>query len=374
MYKTARTAGFLRTLLLFIAFAVLMIGCSSNSDENNEDSSAAADQNEETEDTAANGTWKEATNDESEGSDLYHEMGETFEIEGYSSGVPAEITVNEIWIEDGDDHQAFIEESIASPSEDDAVAFVDYTVENIGDRSINMGDVIPEYAALNGSFDLDLSYPENNTFTDQLASFQESLDEGESMDLVGAVAADEKSLYAGALMWNFMQDIPEIVFHTPQDERRDQIGTYDIGEDMYLNDYGEDTFFKVNISNVEINEGNENLDLRDETESVLAVDMTFENQLDEDVTLYHKFPQPHVEGLVDGQGANSSVHLVIDGQPVEDLYEGPEGKIGPGETLEGTVYYEIVSDDVEDVQLLFPNPSLLTFPDYGMWVDYNLEG
>ncbi|GGP12104.1 hypothetical protein [Oceanobacillus neutriphilus] len=167
-----------------------------------------------------------------------------------------------------------------------------------------------------------------------------------------------------------MQDVPEIVFHTPQDERRDQIGTYNIGEDMYIVDYGGDTFYKVNIGNVEITEEPEEIDQRDDSDGFIAIDMTFENQLDEEVLLHQTFPQPYI---ADKQLVGHSPYLVLDNELVQDLYDGSEGKIAPGETVEGTAYLEIINDNTEDVQLLYPNPSLLTFPDYGMWINYNLE-
>ncbi|MFD1413216.1 hypothetical protein [Oceanobacillus jeddahense] len=361
MYKAVKTPSFFRTLILFIALAVFMMGCGSNSDENNDDSNTA-DQNEETETNAA---AEEDANDESEASDLYHEIGETFEMTGYYSDVPAEVTINDIWMEDDPEHQEYIEDNIASPTEDDVVVFVDYTVKNVGDTDMTIGDLIPEYTDAN--IELDLSYPENDTFTDFTESFQVPLEAGESMDVVGAVPADKNDQYTSALMWNITQDVPEIVFHTPQDERRDKIGTYDIGEDMFLFDQGEDSFYRVNISNIEVVEEYEGIEKFDDNSSFFAIDMEFENQLEEDVSLYGTFPSV----FADGQEAIHSGNLVIDGQVVEDLYEGPEGKISPGETIEGTVYLEVIDENMEEVELLYLNPTLLTFPDYAMRINYN---
>lgn len=365
MNKTSKQPSYFRLSILIVMLAFFIMGCSSNSNENNENSSAA----EENENTTTNNMEEEETSGESDFSNLYHEIGETFEVEGYSSGVMAEVTINDIRVEEGAEHQAFMEETVASPEEDDVVVFVDYTVENIGDSAMSMGDVIPKYAGPTGDAEIDLSYPENDIFTDSMSSFQVPLEAGESMELVGTIVAGKNAQYTNALMWNFMQDIPEIVFHTPQDERRDQVGIYDIGEDMYITDYGEDTFYRVNIGNIEVVDDPENIEKGDETNSFLAIDMVFENQLDEDMDLYHTFPTPYVGD----QEAARSPHFLRDGQLVQDLFEGPEGKIEAGETVEGTVYLEIINENIEDIQLLYPHPALLTYPDYAMRVNYNLD-
>lgn len=360
---TKRPYSFYGFLLFFLS-AIFIVGCSSNSDGKNVNSNAP----EENESTSSNSIdAAEGDNAEPETSNLYHEIGETFEMTGYYSDVPAEVTVNEIWVENGSEHQEFIESSLASPTDDDVVVFVDYTVKNIGDTDMTIGDLIPEYTEANT--EIDLSYPENDTFTDFMEAFQVPLEAGESMNLTGAVAVDEKAQYTSALMWNITQEIPEIVFHTPQDERRDKIGTYDLGEDIYLADHGDDTFYKVNINNVEITENYEGFEKNDENNAFLAIDMEFENQLKDDVTLYQTFPS----AVVDDNEVVHSDHLVIDGETVEDLYEGPDGKIAPGETIQGTVFLELMNEDSEDAQLLYFNPTLLTFPDYAMRVNYNLD-
>ncbi|WP_080875804.1 DUF5067 domain-containing protein [Oceanobacillus timonensis] len=365
IHKTSKIPHYFLALILFIALAVFMIGCSSNSEENNGDSNAEG----QTESVSADDAEaeEEDADVESGASDLYHEIGETFEMIGYYSDVPAEVTVNDIWIEDDPEHQEYIEDNIASPTEDDVVVFVDYTVKNVGDTDMTMGDLIPEYTDANT--ELDLSYPENDTFTDFTESFQVPLEAGESMDVIGTVPADKKDQYTSALMWNITQDVPEIVFHTPQEERRDKIGTYDIGEDMYLFGQGEDSFYRVNISNIEVVEDYEGIERFDDDSSFFAIDMEFENQLEEDVSLYSTFPS----AFANGQEAIYSDNLVIDGQVVEDLYEGPEGEISPGETIEGTVYLEVIDENMEDVKLLYLNPTLLTFPDYAMRINYNVE-
>lgn len=185
--------------------------------------------------------------------------------------------------------------------------------------------------------------------------------------MVGTTVADRRDQYTSALMWNITQDVPEIVFHTPQNERRDKIGTYEVREDMYLFDQGEETFYRKNISNIDVMEEYDGIEKHDEASSFFAIDMEFENQLEKEMTLYNTFPNTFV-------GNEETVHsyeLVINGEVVNNLYEDPEGRIDSRETIEGTVYIEIIDENMEDVELLYLNPTLLSFPNYAMRINYS---
>lgn len=64
---------------------------------------------------------------------LYDEIGETFILEGDDINGTVEITVNEIWMEGGAEHQAFIDTFNTDIYEKKTVSFIDFTVTNTGD-------------------------------------------------------------------------------------------------------------------------------------------------------------------------------------------------------------------------------------------------
>src|SRR5699024_524006 len=103
---------------------------------------------------------------------LYHEVGETFEFIGYYPALPIEITVNKIWMEDGDKHKQHIEDHVMSPDGNDTVTFIDYTVTNKGDEILPFNDVLPRYSGADAPFDeIDLSYPENDLVKEYFDGF-----------------------------------------------------------------------------------------------------------------------------------------------------------------------------------------------------------
>ncbi|GAA0435745.1 hypothetical protein GCM10008934_26600 [Virgibacillus salarius] len=344
--------------ITLISIFLLITGCSNEKVESkNKENEANEEQSESN------------NNDVDEENKLYHEFGETFELIGYYSDVPAEITVNEVWFEKGEEHKEFIESEISSPSEDVGVTFVDYTVKNVGDSSMTLGDVIPTYRYPTGGPELNLTYPKNDTFKDYTETFQYELAPGETMELKGAVAVEEKYSFEGTLMWNPTQEKPEVVFQIPQDNRRDKIGTYDIGEDMYIDDRGKNRFYRVRINEIEIIEEDDSIQKSMDDSSFLVMDMEFENQLKEERSLYSTFPNV----MLDGKETIHSPHLKIDGNAVDDLYEGEEGKIAPGETIKGKVFMEVQNSNIEDIKLMYLSDALLTYPDFSLKINYDVS-
>src|SRR5699024_11777477 len=54
----------------------------------------------------------------------------------------------------------------------------------------------------------------------------------------------------GAFIWEFLQDIPEVVFQTPLSERRDAPGIYELGKPIYVVDETEDHQLLATINDV----------------------------------------------------------------------------------------------------------------------------
>lgn len=348
-------------LSLFSLILLLLIaGCGK--DTNDAANTASL---ETTEDTAA----AEDTDDEANAeaaTELYHEIGETFVMTAYYADADAEVTVNKVWTEPAEDHSEYVEERIASPDENTNVTFIDYSVTNISEEEIGLPDLLPEYTAANT--EVDVSYPENDLFTDEFETFDYVLEPDETLDLVGAVATEKNDAYTSAFLWNLTQDTPEIVFFTPQSEQKSKIGTYEMGEPIYLLDYEDNGNLQVVIDDVSIEEEpsfeHEGVDLSDM--SALVLDITIENTIDEIRTIDEILPQP----VVDGEAITYTYDFNTDGNWI-DLYDS-EGELGKGDSITGKAYISVDKDKIDDVQLYYFHPELLLFPAYSKVLNYNL--
>lgn len=348
-------------LSLFSLILLLLIaGCGK--DTNDAANTASL---ETTEDTAA----AEDTDDEANAeaaTELYHEIGETFVMTAYYADADAEVTVNKVWTEPAEDHSEYVEERIASPDENTNVTFIDYSVTNISEEEIGLPDLLPEYTAANT--EVDVSYPENDLFTDEFETFDYVLEPDETLDLVGAVATEKNDAYTSAFLWNLTQDTPEIVFFTPQSEQKSKIGTYEMGEPIYLLDYEDNGNLQVVIDDVSIEEEpsfeHEGVDLSDM--SALVLDITIENTIDKIQTIDKILPQP----VVDGEAITYTYDFNTDGNWI-DLYDS-EGELGKGDSITGKAYISVDKDKIDDVQLYYFHPELLLFPAYSKVLNYNL--
>lgn len=349
-----------RLLFLLSVITLLFItGCSQDTDDVPEAASPAGTTEEETT-TSEDDASAEASNE------LYHEIGETFVITTYYSDADAEVTVNKVWTEPADDHLEYVEERVSSIEEDTNVTLIDYTVKNISDEDISLSDLLPTYTAANT--EVDVSYPENDLFTDELESYDYILEPSDTLDLVGAVITEENDQYTSAFLWNITQDIPEVVFFTPQSELESKIGVYEIGEPIYLLDYKDNGSLQATINDVNIEEDpdieQESVDLSQM--SALVVDITIENTIDDVITIEQALPVP----VIDGEMVTRTFNFNSDGNWI-DLYES-EGVLEKGDKITGKAYISVEKDKINDVQLYYFHQDFLTFPDYSKVLDYNL--
>lgn len=348
---------FWKVQIILIAILLLVAGCSSNDDNKKKNKNDSK----KTQETV--GTTDKEKNKSTE--QLYHEIGETFEMTAYYADAKAEITVNKVWTEPGEQHKEYIEENLASPDEDTNVTFIDFTVKNKSDKQIGLGDLLPEYTAANT--EVDVSYPKNDKFTDFLNSFKYEVEPGEELDLVGAVATSKEDKYTSAFLWNITQEVPEVVFHTPQSERKDKIGIYDIGEAIYPIDHGEEGYLKVTINDITIEKEAKGLNHTLDNSSYLVLDVEFENTLKEEQPITAGIPS----AVIKGDEVPHTVEFSLDGKWI-DVYHSADAYVQPGKTLKGKVYLEISNDDIEKVNIYYFNPALLIFPEYSMKLNYNL--
>lgn len=349
-----------------LSFTLLIAGCGEEKgngdvkvDQEEGNNNATAQENEPTQE-----------GEENDGQKLYHEVGETFEFIGYYATLPIEITVNKIWMEDGDKHEQHIEDHVISPDGKDTVTFIDYTVTNKGDETLPFNDVIPHYYGEDAVLDdIDLSYPENDLVKDYADAYQLELEPGESMDITGSAVTSIYSENGGAFVWDFMADIPEVVFQTPQEERKDKIGIYDIGEEIYVIDQTDERQLIVTIEDIDVVEAEEGFESFNGDLAYIKIDMHIKNAGTENQVVTNTFPDP----VIDSDGIPHSNEFKKEGKLIDDPWNDPERIIEPGEEFTGQVYIGVAEDVVDDVQLYYFDDSFLTYPEYSMIINYHLE-
>src|SRR5690625_1107477 len=352
-----------------LSFTLLIAGCGGEK-ENEVQTDDQNDQPEEENNAPVQENEPVQESEENAGRKLYHEVGEAFEFIGDYLALPIEITVNKIWMEDGDKHQQHIEEHVISPDGKDTVTFIDYTVTNKGDETLPFNDVIPHYFGEDATLDeIDLSYPENDLVKEYSDAYQLEIEPGESMDITGSVVTSIYSENGGAFVWKFMEDIPEVVFQTPQEERRDKIGIYDIGEEIYVIDQTADRQLIVTIEDIDVVDSEEGLDSLIEEPAYIKIKMNIENAGTEQQEVSSVFPDP----VIDGEIEHHTSDFKKEGKLIDDPWNDPERIIEPGEQFTGEVYIGILEEIADDVQLYYFDGSFLTYPEYSMIINYHLE-
>lgn len=349
-----------------LLFTLLIAGCGGENENGNEKN----DQLEEENNTSEQENEPVQDGEENDEQKLYHEVGETFEFIGESPALPIEITVNKIWMEDGAQHEQHIEEHVISPAEKDTVTFIDYTVTNKGDETLPFNDVIPRYFGEDATLDeIDLFYPENDLVKDYADAYQLELEPGESMDITGSVITSIYSENGGAFVWKFMDETPEVVFQTPQEERNDKMGIYDLGEKIYVVDQTDERQLIVTIEDIDVVDGEEGFDSLIEDPVYIKLKMNIENAGSEQQEIPSVFPDP----VIDGEGQQHTTEFKKEGNLIDDPWNDPERIIEPGEQFTGELYIGVLEEIVDDVQLYYFDGSFLTYPEYSKIINYHLE-
>src|SRR5699024_5591492 len=285
----------------------------------------------------ANNTNDNQTNDDVTKEDkLYFEFGETFELEGYYSKEPMNITINDVWLESVEDHEEYVEE-IYGDSEVFDVVMIDMTVENKGESDIAYGDFIPKYTGMNTEFDV--TYPENDKVSQDEDPYNAVLEPGEETQFVGSVITIEPYLeFSSAIMFNGYQAEDElVVFAVPQEDQKTPIGTYGLDESIYPVNYGEDGGVEIVLHDVNFEEKVDGLEHEGDV-TYIAYDVTITNESDERVELDSVMPYNYVDEevenvILDVEGRAS--HIVTeDGKEFKSYDESIE----PKETIKGTIY------------------------------------
>lgn len=326
------------------------------------------------------------------GQKFYHEIGDTFQFNGPESGLPFEITVKKIWMEDFEKHEAYISEHVYKPDDRRAVMFISYRVKNIGDlpyefkddRFYPNNDVLPNLINPNNMiFDVDITYPKNRLIDDMEKVTELTLKPGESMDITGAVITYTEAKYDGAFVWDYDADIPQVVFTRSQSERKDQVGVYEIGDPIYVMDI-DGVQFNVtfnDIYDVKSNEDMEDVKRVYASSPFLVLDMTIENDGEKDILIPWAIP----EFNTNGHHIFQQLSFIKKGEtmPIKDMHINPQdeptdGLVKPGETVEGTLYLEVENMRTHEVmtldaQVYYPYEGFTEYYYYKQWINYNLD-
>ena len=337
-------------LTLFTALILLLSACSDSEDASKETSNAKK---------------SEKNTSEEKTEDLYHEIGETFEIEESLTNTPLEIKVKKIWMEDGNKHKKYIEDV----EENDTVTFINYTVKNKGDDTVTLADAIPKYFGTDATLDeIDLSYPNNDIAKEYHDAFKAEIEPGETLDLTGSAMTSIYSENNGAFVWEFMEDIPEVVFQTPISERNDGPGVYELGKPIHVIDETEDHQLQATINKVKVEEKTD-FESKFDNGEWIVIDMDIENKGKKEKSITDAFPS----AVVDDKELIHSHQFKKDGKAIENLHDDEEATIKSGEKVTGTLYINVEENKAKKAQLYYFDSSFLTYPDYSQKVDYNLK-
>jgi len=303
--------------LLFILLIIFISDCSS-------DDAKADDKQKKS---------KKAAKEEQAIKDFNHEIGETFEVKDGITKTPLDITVKKIWMEDGNKHKEYIKDV----EDDDTVTFINYTVKNKGDDTVTLADAIPKYFGTGASSDeIDLSYPKNDLAKEYYDGFKVEIEPGETLDLTGSTRTSIYSENNGAFIWEFLQDIPEVVFQTPLSERRDAPGIYELGKPIYVVDETEDHQLLATINDVTTKDETKFKNNFDNGEWIV-IDMDIENKGKEDKSVTYAFPT----AVMDDEELFHDNEFELDGEVIDNLHEDEEAIIKSGEKVTGTLYINV---------------------------------
>src|SRR5699024_11815401 len=122
-------------------------------------------------------------------------------------------------------------------------------------KRVTIEDKNTKYFGSNSKLDeIDLIYPNNDVAKQYHDAFKAEIEPGETLDLTGAAMTSIYSETNGAFVWEFMEDIPDVVFQTPISERNDGPGVYELGTPVHIFDGMEDHQSQASINNVNAKE------------------------------------------------------------------------------------------------------------------------
>lgn len=326
------------------------------------------------------------------GQKLYHEIGDPFEFDGAESSLPFEVMVEEIWMEGFAEHEDYISEHVHNPDDSRQIMFISYQVTNKGDEKYSFtddrfypnNDVLPNLINPNNMiFDVDIAYPEDGVIDDMEQVTELTIEPGETMDITGAVITYSQTEYDGAFVWDYDADIPQVVFTRSQSKRKDQVGVYDIGDPVYIIDQNGMEFNVIfnDIHDVKSDQDVEAIEQEYDSSTFLILDMMIENSGEKDIAIPMALPSI----TTNGHHAFERSYFIKKGEttPIKDVHINPgesptDGLIKPGETVEGTFYYEVENLRPHEVMTLdahvfYPYQGFKDYSYYKQFINYNLD-
>ncbi|HLR15358.1 MAG TPA: hypothetical protein VK144_06000 [Bacillota bacterium] len=298
----------------------------------------------------------------------YHDIGETFSFHHeLEPEIEAEITVDDIWIEDATGHEELFQQEDVEMVEESTVTFITFTVRNRNADSISYLFLLPSYMSSTlVPEDINYDYPDNDVYPVIEPHSYEKIDRGTSGQITGAIPTTKYEENGGVFFWNPASRTPEVVFQTPQSKRKDKMGLYDIGEEVYVVSETEDYQLTSTIESIEVEDNPEKPEKELSDSTFLVVHTTLKNRGKLEASMTDAILIPLIgEDLIDAPVSfNSSDGFVDNAWGRDDML------IAPGETIEGTFYLEIEKDQIDDIELYYPDRAMILYPDYWMKINY----
>lgn len=311
--------------------------------------------------------------------ELYHDFGEAFLIDEDHVGEPVEITVHDTWMEEGEEHDAFIDAFELADEDRKTVSFVEFSVTNKGESAFAVQEIIPLYwdTGVTGSgFDMfdyyiDLTYPENDGIKEDEDLSKWMLEPGETYEFTGAVPTSTYSEREGAFVWIDDDYEMEVVFQTPQQEREDAIGVYDFGEEMLMRNGYVSSHWSTIIHTAAYEDDAEvpGIPMEDDA-TYLVLEVDIENTSDDPMQLAYLGPTIRI--------GEDRKHLAegyeVKGEFLDHVYDQEDpAMLESGETFKGKIYHKIEKSTTDEVRVVYLDDTLGSFPDYQKTLDFNLE-
>src|SRR5699024_9538901 len=211
----------------------------------------------------------------------------------------------------------------------------------------------------------------NDKFSKADDSIGQYIEPEETVELVGASLSRVDDENGGVFIWRNVEnpEYPNVVFQTPQDERRDKFGVYDFGETIYALDKSDEQQLNTVIHDVTIAD-EPSIEKSANDATFIIIDMDIENT----GTQIQKIVEALPTAVIDGRPIEQTMIFDNGKGLVEDPWGDSKIDIEPNETLQGTLYLEVDKNLAPQAQLYYMDNHLLIYPAYAMKLNYNLAG
>lgn len=142
----------------------------------------------------------------------YHGIGETFSFHPeFEPEIEAEITVDDIWVEDATSHEEIFQQEDVEMVEESTVTFITFTARNGNDDALSYLYFLPSYNSSNViTEDINFNYPDNNVYPVTEPHSYEKIDRGTTQQITAAIPTTKYEEYGGVFFGNPASRTPEV--------------------------------------------------------------------------------------------------------------------------------------------------------------------